>query len=240
MRFIGLIGSVALVGCTSADRLPEIPDIGSVYAYVDQVKHLSGAEIVDGADLIAASYVIVDDRCEKFFSLLESEKARLLFAHSTVTDATTTAVEILSLLSAAQRDIGLVAAAGKFVADRIANYNAIYNFAPYSGQLKKLVNEAQADYKNRMGPVMAQMEGRPVSEAKVLFTAENIAQGYGRTCTYSQFQLFIETALGKSAAKVSTNVASDTPGGSVASDQVESSRAGSSGSMKYLPPYVSN
>lgn len=241
-KFLTALG-VFLTGCSSPQSLIQPPDVEEIYSYVGKLEYLSGAKIVDGADLVTAAYYVVDDRCQKFFDQLEANKARLLFAQSTTTDATSLAVQVLTQLTVAQRDIGIVAASGKFLSDTIKNYNTIYYFAPYSGQLHKLVGEAQTNYKTSLIAAVKNLDGQPLSNAKVFFTAANMAQGYGRTCTYSQFQLFVETALGKAKAKQSTDASADSLGSGEASDSptlLERGKPSNQVDQVYIPPYVSD
>lgn len=241
MKKAVVLSCLVLFGCASPQALIEAPDVSTIYAYVDKLRSLSGAQIVDGADLVTAAYYVVDDRCQKFFDQLEANKAQLLFAQNATTDATSLAVQILTQLTIAQRDIGIVAASGKFASDTIKNYNTIYYFAPYSGQLHKLVGQAQADYKQSLQSAVIALAGpeHPVSDAKVFFTAANIAQGYGRTCTYSQFELFVETALGKANATNSPELkrgdprVAEVPPGALSGEQDSTGEP-----AIYLPPYV--
>jgi hypothetical protein len=234
-----LLGLVLLSACSNRDSLLEATDVKTVYRYVGDVESLSGARIVDGADLVTAAYYVVDDRCQKFFDTLEADKSRLLFARSTANNATSLAVQILTQLTVAQRDIGIVSASGKFVSDTLNEYNQIYNFAPYSGQLRKLVSEAQTNYKISADPGVASLNSRPVSEAKIFFTASNIAQGYAKLCTLSQFQLFIETALGKAKAIQSSDARQLNVRRSLESIQSDVQEAPPTATV-YLPPYVAD
>lgn len=234
-----LLAVVLLAGCSNRDSLIESTDVKTVYRYVADVQNLSGARIVDGADLVTAAYYVVDDRCQKFFDTLEADKSRLLFARSTANNATSLAVQVLTQLTVAQRDIGIVSASGKFVSDALNDYNQIYNFAPYSGQLRKLVSEAQTGYKNSASSGVAGLEFMPVSNAKVFFTASNIAQGYAKLCTLSQFQLFIETALGKAKAVQSTDARQVNVRRSLETIQSDSQEAPPTATV-YLPPYVAD
>jgi hypothetical protein len=236
---ITLLGFVLLAGCSNRDSLIESTDVKTIYRYVADVQNLSGARIVDGADLVTAAYYVVDDRCQKFFDTLEADKSRLLFARSTANNVTTLAVQILTQLTVAQRDIGIVSASGKFVSDAINDYNQIYNFAPYSGQLRKLVSEAQTNYKNSANAGVASLDTHPVSDAKIFFTASNIAQGYARLCTLSQFQLFIETALGTAKAVKSTDARELNVQRSLESVQGGVSNEPPTTAV-YLPPYVAD
>ncbi len=233
------LASVLLSACSSRNSLIEATEIKTVYRYVADVEGLSGARIVDGADLVAAAYYVVDDRCQKFFDTLEADKSRLLFARSTANNATSLAVQILTQLTVAQRDIGIVSASGKFVSDTLNEYNQIYNFAPYSGQLRKLVSEAQTNYKNSAIAGVAGMNSFPVSEAKIFFTASNIAQGYAKLCTLSQFQLFIETALGKAKAVPSTEARPLNVRRSLETFQRGGQETPPAAAI-YLPPYVAD
>ncbi len=239
MRIAVLLAVVSLAGCSNRDSLIESTDVKTVFRYVADVQHLSGARIVDGADLVTAAYYVVDDRCQKFFDTLEADKSKLLFARSTANNATSLAVQVLTQLTVAQRDIGIVSASGKFVSDALNDYNQIYNFAPYSGQLRKLVSEAQTNYKISAAAGVASLNARPISDAKIFFTASNIAQGYAKLCTLSQFQLFVETALGKAKAVQSTDARQLNVRNSSQSIQSDNQEAPPTAAV-YLPPYVAD